>query len=141
MTEFRYALVVFCACLASCGAPRDGRMLALEETDTQGWSRTTLKVVVDDTLAMCDLSLYIRYDGTYSCTPLPLRIHAQAPGGEWVADRVTAHFGKAASGLKEVEIPYRHEVVFPRKGIYTFNISGPEVRGIRAVGMIENEQG
>jgi hypothetical protein len=116
-------------------------MLALEDVDARGWSRTMLRVSVDDTLAVRDLAIYIRYDGTYEGGALPLSIHAQAPGGAWADDSLTARFGGAAGAIREARIPYRRGVVFPRKGIYTFNISAPEVRGIRAVGMIENGQG
>ncbi len=116
-------------------------MLALEDADARSWTGTTLKVDVEDTLAVRELSLYIRYDGTYAGAPLPLKIYVQAPGGEWSQDNITARFGGAVKGLAEVEVPWRRGVVFPQKGIYTFNITGPEVCGIRAMGIIENEQG
>ncbi len=116
-------------------------MLALEDTHAERWSRTTLKVVVEDTVTMRDLGIYIRYDGSYTDGPLPLRIHTSAPGGQWAEDSITAHLSGVTAGIGEAVTAYRREVVFPHKGVYTFNISGPVVRGIRAVGLIENGQG
>ena len=113
-------------------------MLALEDTDVGGWTRTTLRVAVDDTVSMRDLNLYIRYDGTWAGGVLPLKIDARAPGGAWFQDRLTASLGSAGNGLREVRVPWRKGVVFPRHGVYTFSITGPDVSGIRAVGIVES---
>ncbi len=137
----KITLIICCALFAACGAPRGGRMLALEDTDARGWDRTALQIVVEDTLLLRELSVYLRYDGTLSSDSLPLRIYIQAPGGEWAEDNITAYIDREGNGIREIVIPYRNNVVFPRKGIYTFNISTPRVHGIRAVGITDNGQG
>jgi hypothetical protein len=134
----RFHLILFGIFLGACCTQQGGRMLALEDADAAEWAGTTLKVDVQDTIGVRDLSLYFRYDGTYAGASLPLKIYAQSPDGQWVKDEVTARFGGAENGIQEAVIPWRQEVVFPRAGTYTFNIKGPEVRGIRAVGVIEN---
>jgi hypothetical protein len=134
-------LISLCLILAGCGAPRGGRMLTVADTDPLEWRQTVLRVEVNDTLSSRDLSIYIRTDGTFVGGLLPISISSLAPGGEWARDDIEFRLaGHPGNGLHEITVPWRGGVVFPRTGNYTFNITGGPVRGIRAVGIMENGQ-
>ncbi len=133
-------LLVFVACREQHG----GRMLVLADTDPLEWSRTLLTLPVDDTLAQRDLGIYIRFDRTLEVRELELTISTQAPDWSWTEDVLTVGLtpsSKVDGDFFEAVIPYRTGVVFPRRGTYIFNITTSPVRGIRAIGIIENGQG
>ncbi len=128
--------------VSSCRFTDGGRVLALVDADPAGWSRSTLDVVVDDTLKKRDLGVLLRVDARFGDGRLPLKIYSRAPNGEWAVDNLTVSLDASGDDIKEVVCPWRRGVVFPRKGVYTFTITssaeGAATRGVRAIGIIES---
>lgn len=114
-------------------------MLALADTDPAGWTGTTLDVVVEDSIKKRNLGIFLRVDARFEGDRLPVKIHSRAPSGAWTTDSLTLHLRVSGNDIKETIHPWRREVVFPHKGVYTFTITGAETKGIRAIGVIEEK--
>jgi len=104
-------------------------------------------VNIADTLARYNMYLNIRNDGMYPFTNLYLFIHTTLPGGKTAIDTVECQlanpngkwYGSGLGSLKFNQFLFQKEMVFPRRGIYRFELEQAmrmkELKGIRDVGI------
>ncbi len=115
------------------------------DVDPEAWTEAAEIVLPnDDTLARCDLSLFLRCDPRFREDTLTLRIEVRTPDSLSCTEaflfcaprdrRLPAIHGEAA-------VAYRRRAVFGRRGDYRFVIAPVRpTRGVEAVGLhVETE--
>ncbi len=97
------------------------------------WSLSNVpdfKVPVNDTINTADIAFTIRTGSEYPFRNIWLFVTAESPDGKSITDTVEYKladdkgnwFGKGFGDIKELNLPYRTNVFFPRKGSYHFKI-------------------
>lgn len=133
----RIALV---ATVLSLGACRTPHRSAAVDVDLKEWN-TDAEVVIgnDDTLSLCDIALFLRYNDHFKDDTLTLRIEVRTPDSlrcaEWLRMAVIRH-RKPAALRSQAVAEYRRQAVLPHCGDYRFTIAPVRpVEGVEAVGV------
>lgn len=91
---------------------------------------TSFRVPVDDTLSSNDVTFTIRSGSAYPFRNIYLFVKTTSPDGRsltdtleyFLADEKGKWYGRGFADVHELNLPYKSNVFFPRKGIYQFNI-------------------
>ncbi len=138
------ALVLLALWAGGCRTPH--RSVATE-VDPDEWTQPAEIVVSNaDTLARCDLSLYLCYDTRFCEDTLTLWIEVRTPDSLSYEEPFLfcANLGRKAAAVRsEAVAAYRKRAVFGREGDYRFLIRPARpVTGVDAVGVyVEREAG
>lgn len=115
------------------------------DVDPEEWSQPAELVLPNaDTLARCDLSLFLRCDPRFREDTLTLRIEVRTPDSLSLTETFlfcASHECTPPAIHGEARVPYRRRAVFGRSGDYRFLIAPvrPTV-GVEAVGLyVETE--
>lgn len=124
-------------CLSACDVPHT---TVTADTDPLRWSEAAaLSLHNDDTTALHDLRLLIRYNTAFQADTLALEIAAEAPDSVVYRDTVrlrVPHSTAAAALKRDLSVPYRCDVRFPQAGEYHLCVMPlAPVRGVEAVGV------
>lgn len=123
--------------LSGCMAPQ--RAVVTDVIGCEWRDTVRLTVPVDDTLAMYDLSLFLRYNNRFTADTFPVTVVVQSPDSLRAAERVTMFVTRdagAAALQREAVVPYRRGVRFSRRGGYEFLlVPRTTVEGVEAVGI------
>lgn len=118
--------------------------------DEDVWSADAIEqfeVAVNDTTLAYDILVHIRNSGDYQYSNLWMFVETKAPGGavmrdtvEYIlADEAGVWLGKGISSVKSMMVPYKLNVRFPYRGIYTFafqqGMRDEELVGIKNIGL------
>lgn len=90
----------------------------------------SFRVQVEDTLSSNNVTFTIRSGSAYPYRNLYLFVKTTAPDGKaitdtleyYLADEKGKWYGKGFGDVHELNLPYKSNVFFPRKGIYQLNI-------------------
>jgi gliding motility-associated lipoprotein GldH len=90
----------------------------------------SFRVPVDDTLSSNNVTFTIRSGSAYPYRNIYLFVKTVSPDGSsktdtleyFLADEKGKWYGKGFGDIHELNLPYRSNVFFPRRGIYQFNI-------------------
>lgn len=97
------------------------------------WSQEDIlrfEVNITDTLQVHEMFVNVRNTGEYQYSNLWLFIRSIAPNREVydrklelkLADKSGQWYGSGFGDLFDLQVPYQHELVFPKKGKYVFEI-------------------
>lgn len=115
------------------------------DVDPTEWTEAAQIVLPNaDTLARCDLSLYLRCDDRFRDDTLTLRIEVLTPDSlrfEEMFLFCAAHPRRPAAVRSEAVAVYRRRATFARSGDYRFLVTPARaVQGVEAVGLyVESE--
>jgi gliding motility-associated lipoprotein GldH len=90
----------------------------------------SFRVPVDDTLSSNNVTFTIRSGSSYPYRNIYLFVKTVSPDGNsitdtleyFLADEKGKWYGRGFGDVHELNLPYKSNVFFPRKGIYQFNI-------------------
>jgi gliding motility-associated lipoprotein GldH len=90
----------------------------------------SFRVPVEDTLSSNNVTFTIRSGSSYPFRNIYFFVKTISPDGKsitdtleyFLADEKGAWFGRGFGDVHELNLPYKSNVFFPRKGIYQFNI-------------------
>lgn len=121
-----------------------------KQIDPSGWNKDSLAIFnfeVSDTLHPFDMYINVRNQGAYSYSNLWLFIDITAPDSTTLRDTIEitlaktdgTWIGKGTSGLFELQLPYRQNIIFPYSGKYTLSIEqamrSEKLEGIQNIGI------
>lgn len=138
----RWLLPTVALLMVACGG---GEKRHAEAHDIEGevWDNTEEFVYNNqDSLAVRDIAIIVRYDMDYVADSVPLRILTISPDSLIYEEPFTLHIPHLADMYPEEHtFVYRRNVTLQRKGDYRFRIT-PEtpVEGIMAVGMVLSDK-
>lgn len=104
-------------------------------------------VAVNDTTISYDILVHLRNTGDYQYSNLWMFVETQAPGGAvmrdtvefFLADEAGVWLGKGISSVKSILVPYKLNVRFPYRGIYSFGFQqgmrDDELIGLKDIGL------
>ena len=102
----------------------------------------TFKVPVSDTLSSNNVIFSIRNGTAYPFRNIYLFVTASSPDGKTITDTLQYNladekgnwYGKGFGDIHELNLPYKSNVYFPRKGIYEFRIQhGMRVEDLKGI--------
>ena len=104
-----------------------------KKMETSGWkadSPVTFKVPVQDTSSVYNVYIHLRNTGDYPWRNIYFFVNTESPSEAQVTDTVEYYladekgkwYGKGWGQVWSHMLPYRMNVKFPYKGIYTFTI-------------------
>ena len=133
----RMLVVALAAAMCSCLAPQNSLMAGV---DMQSWSGVaSLTYENNDTLALRNLNIALRYNDHFKQAILPLKIVVTTPDQrhfEEVVELQLRHPSAALAIATTESVPYRTDVLLSQKGCYTFAFEPQsEVRGVEAIGI------
>jgi gliding motility-associated lipoprotein GldH len=130
----RYPFLIFLASfvlLSSC----NNNIIYTDSTAIPGkkWELMNIlsfRVPVDDTLSSNNVMFTIRSGSSYPYRNIYLFVKTVSPDGNsltdtleyFLADEKGKWYGKGFGDVHELNLPYKSNVFFPRKGTYQFNI-------------------
>jgi gliding motility-associated lipoprotein GldH len=90
----------------------------------------SFRVPVNDTLSNNNVTFTIRSGSSYPYRNIYLFVKTVSPDGSTITDTLEYYladekgkwYGKGFGDIHELNLPYRSNVFFPRRGIYQFNI-------------------
>jgi gliding motility-associated lipoprotein GldH len=105
----------------------------VEKIDPDGWKTDdvlTFKIPVSDTSSSYNIFVHIRNSNDYEYSNLWLFITTTSPGGESMKDTVEfvladpsgQWLGRGLGAINTSLLPYKQNIRFPQRGIYTFEI-------------------
>lgn len=110
------------------------------DVDSRAW-RDTVQLTFrnEDTLGLCDLHFFLRYNDRFSADMLPVSVIVLSPDSLSASERVTLRIRRnegPASMAREADVPYRRRVRLSRRGEYrVLVVPDTAVRGVEAVGL------
>ena len=92
------------------------------------WNTVNFRVEISDTIASHNIHINIRHGGQYRYSNLYLFVQTISPSGHWIRDTLECilanekgkWLGSGLGDIYDIRIPYKMNVRFPYKGIYTF---------------------
>lgn len=134
--------------LLSCSGNRIfDEVVSLPEDEWKAEEVKNFTVPVNDTINAFDVWVHIRNSHTYAYSNLWLFVKTTAPSGVSMTDTIELFLADPSgkwlgSGLGSVNsmlLPYRTNIKFPQRGIYTFEFKQgmrqEELKGIMDVGL------
>lgn len=124
-------LLLFVPVLVSCDRDTVFSGSAVMEKDTWNlMNKVTFEVPVSDTAVSNNVMFTIRTGTSYPFRNIYLFVTTIAPDGKtigdtlqyFLADEKGEWYGKGFGDIKEMILPYKSNVYFPRKGTYRFTI-------------------
>ncbi|HKL67585.1 MAG TPA: gliding motility lipoprotein GldH [Bacteroidales bacterium] len=110
-------------------------------------NKVSFEADIEDTLSVCDINLTIRTDKNYPYRNIFLFVKTSSPRGESIKDTVEYfladtkgnRYGSGLGDVSDLTVPFKTKVVFPVKGIYTFDIKhgmrDPNLEGVTDIGL------
>ena len=107
----------------------------------------TFSIPVKDTVSGNDISLLIRTGSSYPFRNIYLFMTIESPQGTTLADTIELFladekgkwYGKGFGDIKELTHPYKTNVFFPSKGIYTISVRhgmrAEDLKGVYDIGL------
>lgn len=104
-------------------------------------------IPITDTTCYCDMFINIRNTTEYDFSNLYIFVTMQLPDGRMardtinclLADKEGRWLGKGIGNIKEQQIAFRSEMIFPRTGVYKFYIEQAmrtdTLKGIKSIGI------
>jgi gliding motility-associated lipoprotein GldH len=103
----------------------------VQSIDNSGWEKSDVKkftIAISDTATAYDIFLHLRNKTTYDNSNLWLFVNTSAPNGDKITDTLefmladpSGHWlGKGLGSINSMLIPYKINIRFPYRGIYTF---------------------
>lgn len=148
MKRFYYILIICVLCFISCN--HNCIYDDLLEIPNQAWiydAPARFDVEIKDTTCFYKMSLNIRNQVNYEFGNLYLFVTMVLPDGRMARDTVNCMLankdgrwiGKGISGVKDLSIPFRSEMLFPMSGNYVFYIEQAmrkdTLEGIQSIGI------
>ncbi|NVO10243.1 MAG: gliding motility lipoprotein GldH [Bacteroidales bacterium] len=142
--------IVFISCLTLLSCDRNGIYDENINTVKNSWSENNtakFQVNIKDTISSHNIYVNIRNTADYPNSNLYLFITTTSPAGFTkldtleclLADEQGNWLGKGFGYLRDNRIPYKHNIRFPLKGSYKFEIKQAmrteELKGIAAIGI------
>jgi gliding motility-associated lipoprotein GldH len=147
----RYPLFVFLASfvmLSSC----NNNIVYIDSAALPGkkWELMNIlsfRVPVDDTLSTNNVTFTIRSGSSYPYRNIYLFVKTVSPDGNSITDTLQYNladekgkwYGRGFGDVHELNLPYKSNIFFPRKGTYQFNIQHgmrkEELDGIYDIGL------
>ena len=102
----------------------------------------TFKVPITDTLNSNNVIFFIRNGSSYPFRNIFLFVTTTSPDGKQITDTLQYNladekgrwYGKGAGDIHELNLPYKSNVFFPKKGTYDFKIQhGMRVENLKGV--------
>lgn len=135
--------LIFFLLLSSCNSnvvytntqPMKGEIWKLSDTPT-------FEVPVNDTLTSNNVIFTIRNGASYPFRNIYLFVSTISPDGKTLTDTLQYNladekgkwYGKGFGDIHELNLPYKSNVYFPRKGIYVFKIQhGMRMENLKGV--------
>jgi gliding motility-associated lipoprotein GldH len=123
------ALVSLACCIFSCA--NDRLFDNVQKISHSGWDKSDAKkftISISDTAAAYDILLHLRNKTTYSSSNLWLFVNTTAPNGNHITDTLEftladpsgKWLGKGLGSINSMLIPFKMNIRFPFRGIYTF---------------------
>lgn len=93
-------------------------------------NKVSFEADIKDTLSVCDINITIRTDKNYPYRNIFLFVKTISPQEESIKDTVEYFladtkgnsYGSGLGDMNDLTVPFKTSVVFPVKGIYTFDI-------------------
>ncbi len=135
--------LIFFLLLSSCNSnvvytntqPMKGEIWKLSDTPT-------FEVPVNDTLTSSNVIFTVRNGSSYPFRNIYLFVSTISPDGKTLTDTLQYNladekgkwYGKGFGDIHELNLPYKSNVYFPRKGIYVFKIQhGMRMENLKGV--------
>ena len=115
--------------------------VVMEDVDVRSWTdAATVKYINDDTTTLRNLSVTLHVNRLYDSKEIALEISTMTPDSlrhtELVIMPAAADWPSEIATTTDIEIPYREDVRFRRKGEYVVRITPrKEVVGVEAAGI------
>jgi gliding motility-associated lipoprotein GldH len=102
----------------------------------------TFKVPITDTLNSNNVIFFIRNGSSYPFRNIFIFVTTTSPDGKQITDTLQYNladekgrwYGKGAGDIHELNLPYKSNVFFPKKGTYDFKIQhGMRVENLKGV--------
>ncbi|HLP72531.1 MAG TPA: gliding motility lipoprotein GldH [Bacteroidales bacterium] len=141
-------LLVLLAVLASCGRDVVFSGSAVMEKNT--WdlmNKVSFEIPVNDTVNSNNILFTIRTGNSYPFRNIYLFVTTYSPDGKTVGDTIQYYladekgewYGKGFGDIKELNLPYKSNVYFPRKGTYRITVQHgmrtEELKGVYDFGL------
>ncbi len=143
-------IISFVSFLALCSCDRNG--VFDENINTKGnlWNKNDIAkfgVNINDTTSYHNIYINVRNTTDYPNSNLYLFVSTTSPAGYsqidtlecYLADDQGKWLGKGFGYIHDNRIPYKHNIRFPMKGVYNFEIKQAmridELKGIASVGV------
>ncbi|MBR4968662.1 MAG: hypothetical protein IKY57_00705 [Alistipes sp.] len=133
----RIVVMVVAMVACSCLAPQNTQMVGV---NVRSWSKAdSLIYDNNDTLALRDINIAIRYNDNFELAELPLKVAVTTPDARHFEEviKLKINHPRTALTIATTEsLPYRSNVVLAQKGEYIFAFTPlAEVRGVEAIGI------
>ncbi len=121
-----------------------------QKVNPSGWDKDSLlafNVEITDTLQAYNMYLNIRNQGSYEFSNLWLFVDIVAPDSTALRDTIEitlaqpdgTWLGKGTSGIYQLQLPYRKNIIFPYSGEYSITIEqamrSEKLEGIQNIGI------
>lgn len=141
-------LLVLLAVLASCGRDVVFSGSAVMEKNT--WdlmNKVSFEIPINDTVNSNNILFTIRTGNSYPFRNIYLFVTTYSPDGKTVGDTIQYYladekgewYGKGFGDIKELNLPYKSNVYFPRKGTYRITVQHgmrtEELKGVYDFGL------
>ncbi len=145
---FQLIPVLLLTVLSSCG--RDIVFSGSAAMDKNTWdlmNKVTFEVPVSDTVHSNNIFFTIRTGTSYPYRNIYLFVTTMSPDGKtigdtlqyFLADEKGEWYGKGFGDIKELNLPYKSNVYFPKKGTYRFTLQHgmrtQELKGVYDFGL------
>ena len=142
--------IAFIALLAFYSCDRNGVYEENVDTSNNLWNENSIakfRVEVSDTILFHNIYLNVRNTTDYSNSNLYLFVTTISPANFaqidtiecFLADEQGNWLGKGFGYIRDSRVPYKHNIRFPLKGVYQFEIKQAmrtdELKGIASVGI------
>ncbi len=109
------------------------------------WKLTNIpsfKVPITDTINSNNVNFFIRNGSSYPFRNIYLFVTTTSPDGKQITDTLQYNlanekgtwYGKGFGDVRELNLPYKSNVYFPKKGIYDFKIQhGMRVENLKGI--------
>lgn len=133
MVKLRYFLFISVFTVTVSCISSDILFDEVKKIEPEGWNVNEEKsflVAVNDTTASYNIYLHVRNNTSYEYSNLWMFIKTTAPGGQSITDTVEFYLaddsgnwlGRGLGSINTMLLPYKANIKFPNRGIYTFNI-------------------
>ncbi len=136
-------ILTFLLLLLSCNSNvvyTNSQAMPEEDLETDGYP--SFKVPITDTINSNNVIFTIRNGSSYPFRNIYLFVTTTSPDGKTITDTLQYNladekgkwYGKGFGDIHELNLPYKSNVYFPKKGIYEFKIQhGMRVENLKGV--------
>ena len=127
-------VILFCSCSKKPDA------VVMNDVNISDWSKTTTLVYNNTTIGEVDMSIVLHVNRVFSAEEIALQITMFTPDSLRYTEQVTLPIElkpeRPTQAATDIEIPYRRNVEFRRKGEYIWQITPTTaLNGVEAAGL------